>query len=189
MKCKYCIYCCFILALIIICLIIAYFTSNTDKYDLDIINTAEYACVKEIKHCGCCGACSNSVDFQVYSEKDLTEDARWCALDRLFEDTEPCFRELGLTSKCSTCWAENVKCTREYCWFPCMMETFLGLDSSTESSLSKCFACDEKNCGPAFASCAGMTRRRAGILSDIHRDPKEICALNFSQNGTYCTYK
>ena len=81
---------------------------------------------------------------------------------------------------------ENVECTKEHCWFPCMMETFLGIESSTQDSLSRCLACDEKNCGPAFASCAGMTRRRAGILTDISRNAKEVCSLNFTSNGTLC---
>ena len=67
-----------------------------------------------------------------------------------------------------------------------MMETFLGIESSTQDSLSRCLACDEKNCGPAFASCAGMTRRRAGILTDISRNAKEVCSLNFTSNGTLC---
>ena len=86
MKFKYCIYCCLALAVLIVSLIIAYYTSGIDKYHLDIIDTTEYACVSEIKHCGCCGACSNNVDYKVYAENsDLTEDARHCALDRLFE--------------------------------------------------------------------------------------------------------
>ncbi len=187
MKFKYCIYCCLALAVLIVSIIIAYYTSGIDKYHLDIIDTTEYACVSEIKHCGCCGACSNIVDYKVYAENsDLTEDARHCALDRLFESTKPCFENLGLTEGCSACWAENVECTKEHCWFPCMMETFLGVDSSTKDSLSRCLACDEKNCGPAFASCAGMTRRRAGILTDINRDSKEICILNFTKNGSLC---
>lgn len=187
MKFKHCVYCCLALAFLIVCLIITYYTSSTTKYSLDIINTTEHACVSEIKHCGCCGACSNTIDLKVYSENaDLTEDARKCAIDRLFESTKPCFERLGMTSECSDCWAKNVECTKQHCLFPCMMESFLGIDSSTETSLSKCLACDEKFCGPDFAACAGLTRRRAGIVSDIYRDPREVCVFNFTNNGTKC---
>ena len=34
---------------------------------------------------------------------------------------------------------------------------------------------DEERCGPAFLACAGANRRRAGIVSDIQRDDRELC--------------
>ena len=181
---RYIIYCCLYIAIVCLVCVITYYLSSVPNYDLDIVNTTEHACVGEVAHCGCCGKCSNSQDYGVYQRKSLTEDARSCAVDHLFEDTRPCFEKLGLTKTCAQCWSENVKCTKENCWFPCLMETILGIKS--ETSISQCFACDEKHCGKEFARCSGLTRRRAGILTDIHRDPKEICTLNVSLNGTQC---
>lgn len=182
MKCL--IYCCLYVAVVCLVCILTYYLSSVPQYDLDIVNTTTHACVKDIKHCGCCGDCSNSIDYEVYKSESLTEDARSCAVNRLFEDTSPCFEKLGLTKTCAQCWAENVKCTKENCWFPCLMETILGIKS--ETSLSQCFACDEKHCGKDFARCSGLTRRRASIQTDIYRDSREICQINFDVNGTMC---
>lgn len=182
MKCV--VYCCLYTAVVFFVSVLSYYLSSVPEYDLDIVNASAHACVKDIKHCGCCGACSDSQDLKVYNTSSLTEDARSCAVDRLFEDTRPCFEGLGMTNDCANCWAENVKCTKENCWFPCLMETILGIKSDT--SLSRCFACDEKHCGKEFARCSGLTRRRANIETDIHRDSRELCSMDFSVNGTQC---
>ncbi len=44
-----------------------------------------------------------------------------------------------------------------------------------EGELSDCLRCDEKLCGPAFISCAGANRRRAGVVSDIERNGTHVC--------------
>jgi hypothetical protein len=44
-----------------------------------------------------------------------------------------------------------------------------------DGPLNPCLACDERKCGPAFKRCAGATRRRAGIVSDIQRSQGEVC--------------
>jgi len=176
---KICI--CFACVLVLIVIVLTYFLSDTAKVNLDIVNTTTHACVGDVKHCGCCGACSTAQDLALY--EDMTEKARRCAVDRFFESTLPCFEKIGLTTPCAQCWKENVDCTKQHCWFPCIMETILGIKSAT---LTQCLACDEVHCGAAFAKCAGMTRRRAGMITDIQRDPREICDLNFTSNGTQC---
>jgi hypothetical protein len=89
-----------------------------------------------------------------------------------------CFDEdAGLTPGCRDCWLENVDCDRKHCFFPCMYEFLAGTEQNRdENTLSKCFACDEYYCLGIFLSCAGMSRRRAGVLTDIIRHPSEICS-------------
>jgi hypothetical protein len=42
--------------------------------------------------------------------------------------------------------------------------------------LNDCIRCDEQMCGPEFAQCAGANRRRAGMLTDINRPERLMCA-------------
>lgn len=165
-------------------LVAAYLGYEAPEYAHDVAQYTQTC--GSVKHCGCCGKCSNDHDYRVYVEMNetLTEEARSCALRNLFGDSDECFRKF-LTDGCAFCWAENVRCTRKHCWFPCLMEIVLGTSKNTGDRLSKCFACDEHHCLDGFISCAGMSRRRAGVATDIVRDTTEVCnvsAVNASYN-------
>lgn len=173
-----------IIVFIVSCLV-TYEMVQTTAYKLD--DSPVGACVGEVNHCGCCGSCSTLTDYNVYLTKNntLTEEARKCALDNLFGDSDKCMEEIGLTPGCAYCWAENVRCTRNNCWFPCLVEQWLGISPNQNGTLSKCFSCDEAKCLDGFIHCAGMSRRRAGIETDIARDISEVCntsALNINNN-------
>ena len=159
-------------------LLIAYDAYTPAKFNFDSAPVG--SCMGDVNHCGCCGNCSTTQDYDLYLSKNdtLSEEARKCALDNLFEDSDACMEEIGMTPGCAYCWAENVRCTRSNCLFPCMMETWLGIASSQNGTLSKCFACDEVNCLDGFIKCAGMSRRRAGIETDIVRDISEVCDVS-----------
>jgi len=162
----------FVLMGIFMSLFLVYLSYDT-PYALD--NNVNGTCVfGDLYHCGKCGSCSNGHDYAVYvnTSGTLTGDARTCALSGLFGgDEQVCLEETGLSSNCTKCWVENMHCTRKNCLYPCAWELFY----PGGSGLSRCFACDEYYCVNDFLSCAGMSRRRAGILTDIHRDASEIC--------------
>ena len=178
------LYVCLFIFVFILSVAIGYMTYLQKSYSFDSSPTG--VCVQP-KHCGCCGNCSNTQDYDLYMKKNntLTEDARACAFNNLFGDSQECLETIGLTSSCSYCWNENIKCTRSNCWFPCLIETILGISPNQDGKLSKCFACDEVNCLDGFIKCAGMSRRRAGIQTDIIRDISEVCnisSLNITEN-------
>lgn len=171
---------------LILSTLIAYDAYVPPKYSFDSAPVG--SCTSGVEHCGCCGNCSTVVDYNLYlSKKDtLTEEARSCALDNLFGDAEKCMEDVGLTPGCAYCWNENIKCTRSNCWFPCMVETWLGISTNQNGSLSKCLACDEVNCLDGFIGCAGMSRRRAGIETDIVRDISEVCNVSTVNTSNSC---
>ena len=169
-----------------ISVLFAYDGYSAPKYTFDSAPVG--SCVNGVRHCGCCGNCSNTNDYNLYLAKNdsLSEEARECALNNLFGDSEPCMKDIGLTPGCAYCWAENVRCTTSNCWFPCLVETWLGISSSQNGTLSKCFACDEANCLDGFITCAGMSRRRAGVETDIVRDISEVCDVSKVNDSDNC---
>lgn len=157
-------------------LFLAYLAHDT-PYALD--NQANGTCVfGDRTHCGTCGTCSNTHDYHVYANTSntLTGDARSCALSGLFGgDEQACLEKTGLSHNCTKCWVRNMHCTRKNCLYPCAWELFYPVSGSR---LSRCLACDEHHCVEDFLTCAGMSRRRAGIRTDIRRDHSEICETN-----------
>lgn len=122
-------------------------------------------------HCGPCGACSTQHDYDVYvnTSQTLTGDARTCALWGLFGgDEQGCLEQTGLSANCTKCWVQNMGCTKRHCLFPCMWELY---------PRGRCLECDEYHCADEFLQCAGMSRRRAGVVSDIRRSDTEMCQL------------
>lgn len=127
-----------------------------------------------VLHCGACGACSNLEDKYVYGNTSLTltDDARSCAIWGTFgQDEQECLEKTGLSSNCTSCWVDNIACTRSQCLYPCLWEIVHPVKNS------RCFACDERRCGAAFLECAGMNRRRAGVRTDISRSEEEVCDI------------
>ena len=139
----------------------------------------------QIAHCGSCGNCSTNTDIKIMkSTKDtLTRTVTICALYSLIlgqKATENCLQEqIGFTPACSSCWSDNVRCTRNNCLFTCLKSKILREPHNRDGiNLNSCLECDEKLCGPAFIQCAGANRRRLGIESDIKRDTtQEQCHL------------
>lgn len=179
-------YRCLIISFLVIifiynCLIISYNIYVAPEYEYD--NQVEGRCTitENISHCGECGECSTLQDYNVYYEKrnTLTGLAKECAIRDVFSGRESaiqCFDDTGLTPGCRDCWLENVDCDRKHCFFPCLWETLFNVKQNIDdNTLSKCLACDEYHCLDIFINCAGMSRRRANITTDIKRHPTEMC--------------
>ena len=188
---KWLVNCLVVLLSLFFILVVAYLGYLAPTYELDEATFATSCVTDDIQHCGCCGQCSNKHDYEVYVAKNdtLTEEARSCAVRNLFGDSDDCFeQEINFTVGCAYCWAENVRCTRRNCWFPCLMETMLGLSANTDRKLSKCFSCDEFHCLDGFITCAGMSRRRAGVVTDIQRDSTELCNVSMVEEKNNCSH-
>ncbi len=162
--------------------------ANSTKYHrLKTIKSSKEAKRRNmnIVHCGECGHCSTNNDIDImYETKDsLTKTATHCAVrGLLFGDraTENCLEDnVGFTPSCSSCWSDNIHCTRVKCRFTCLKSVLLREPNNYDGKLNSCLECDEKLCGPAFLKCAGANRRRLGIVSDIERDSiKEQCHID-----------
>ena len=139
-----------------------------------------------IQHCGDCGECSSDHDINVMrvTADNLTRTATRCAV-RVFlggeEGVSRCFEtQVGFSPSCSRCWVENVLCDQQKCVATCLWGIIRGEPNNRDAApdeLSSCLKCDERLCGPAFVTCAGANRRRAGIVTDIgRRDAVELCS-------------
>jgi len=134
-------------------------------------------------HCGPCGHCSNTKDIGIYTKYNdtLTRYATHCGLVSFFGKffIQKCFENyIGFTKNCSTCWTKNVICDYEKCLGVCINSVIRNENNNYKNnSLNKCLQCDETNCGPDFVDCAGATRRRAGIKTDIRRYSYEMCNI------------
>jgi hypothetical protein len=127
-------------------------------------------------HMGNCGQCSNFNDKKVYNITafNLTKTSTKGAFYSIFSRKAAArtMEETGLTESCVECWVENMRHTLIHCFGRCM---FGDRSSCTKSGeLTDCLLCDEVHSGVFFRRCAGMTRRRAGIVTDICRKPGEI---------------
>ncbi|CAL6110353.1 Conserved_hypothetical protein [Hexamita inflata] len=126
-------------------------------------------------HKGPCGHCSNPADFQIYKETalTLTKSSTKAAVASIFSKQKAInqMTKIGLSDKCSECWVGNMQNTLVHCFWTC---AFGSRASCENGHLSKCLQCDEDYSGKYFRDCAGMTRRRAGITSDICRQNGEI---------------
>lgn len=82
-----------------------------------------------VAHCGECGACSawNDMELQYSTRDNLAERAQDCAKKSLFgsiEDLQKCLEEdIGWTSDCALCWAEDIVCTKKFCTFIFLQES------------------------------------------------------------------
>jgi hypothetical protein len=184
--CCACILCLLLLSPVVFVLFLSinYNSYEPPRYVLDNAPVGNCTPSGTFLHCGECGECSNSQDIRVYEEKrqSLTEIARSCAITATFGGRsagERCFDDTsGLTEGCRDCWMDNVECDQRNCLFVCLWETWTGGNTNNpDGTLSKCFACDEYWCLTDFLACAGASRRRSGIETDIARDQSEICAV------------
>ena len=134
-------------------------------------------------HCGNCGHCSNENDLTIYKKYNqvLTRDATHCSFFAFINNflVQKCFENyIGFTKPCSICWTKNVICDYKKCMNICLNTIIKNKKNNNENgSLNTCLQCDETNCGPEFINCAGATRRRAGIVTDIHRYSQEMCNI------------
>jgi len=133
-------------------------------------------------HGGHCGACSNEADINVYRKTNQTMSvlAYQCMVKYLLfgteEDALACFQTSGLSNNCNQCWIDNMKCSASSCLMKCVWHNVLQKVpwSDQNQKLNPCIQCDEELCGPAFVTCAGANRRRAGIVSDISRPTVDV---------------
>ena len=141
-----------------------------------------------VVHCAKCGACSSEADMAIYNATrfTITETATSVALGVFLGGAEAVregFRErVGFTEPCNDCWTADVLCTQQHCKFTCLTHMLFsgGLShistAEEDGALNDCIRCDEQMCGPEFAQCAGANRRRAGMLTDINRPERLLCA-------------
>ncbi len=148
-------------------------------------------------HCGDCGSCSNPHDIAIYAatRDTLLGISTDCAKHGLVggrRAASACMvTKVGLTPGCNRCWVDNIMCDLRWCLFSCLWHRTINKlfqewggggqnkkrNRTNVQPLNACTTCDEKRCGPAFITCAGVNRRRAGILSDISRQNSEVCQL------------
>lgn len=126
-------------------------------------------------HKGRCGECSNPQDHDVYvkTAQNLTLYSKKAAFKSIFslKAATDMMRSAGFTEQCSKCWVENMSNTLVHCFWQCI---FSNNKTCEDGKLPKCLQCDEDYSGEYFRNCAGMTRRRAGIVTDICRQDGEI---------------
>ena len=146
-------------------------------------------------HCGPdCGACSNERDLQRYRDigADVSKVVGPCvfaylalgeAADSLCMDGRA-----GFTPACSSCWVQDHGCLAAHCFRDCVLggrkhyERLLGLVSgrdpaSQTPAADACIDCMERFCSLPFIRSCGANRRSAGVVTDIVRDPREMCVL------------
>ena len=127
-------------------------------------------------HLGPCGMCSSESDRRAYNRTamTLTGIATGAAFASIFSTrfARTIMLNTGLSPGCIDCWIGNMHQTLVHCFGTCISSSRRGCDSNGE--LTKCLYCDEVHSGMYFRRCAGMTRRRAGIETDICRRPGEI---------------
>lgn len=127
-------------------------------------------------HLGPCGICSNMDDKEAYNRtaQTLTKIALKATVGSIFSKKLALskMKESGLSDSCVECWIENMYQTLIHCFGTCITSSRASCDKNGE--LTKCLYCDEVHSGMFFRRCAGMTRRRAGIETDICRKPGEV---------------
>jgi len=156
--------------------------TNVCGADYQEYSIQELACLNNTYplHSGSCGACSNENDIKVYIETRQTMSlyAHQCMvlyMTKSEKEAFNCFKVMGLSSDCTQCWIDNMKCSASTCFWPCLWYTIITQVAwSEQTKLNPCIKCDEDNCGPAFVKCAGANRRRAGIVSDILRPDDQV---------------
>ena len=149
------------------------YTGDAKTYPSKEAAEADYAI---LLHAGACGQCSSINDHEVYNETrfTLTKTSTKGAFFSIFsrKAAKNVMLDTGMTDGCSECWVENMRHTLIHCFGRCM---FGDRSSCTkDGELTDCLLCDEVHSGVFFRNCAGMTRRRAGIVTDICRKPSEI---------------
>ena len=131
-------------------------------------------------HCGQCGQCSTSHDANILylNTNTLSDKLKKCSVYEIAGGKiDTCVdKHLNFPENCKDCYKENIKCTKKYCEFECGYEIFMDIEPSKDGEASKCVACFEKHCGDEFRSCAGITRQRAGLITELER--QTVCSYN-----------
>ncbi len=166
--------------------------TSIGKYEIDNIEPEFATCYfggdnrltkgigTKLLHCGNCGKCSTEKDAVVFvnTSNTLTSLLKGCITNQIVggNNISKCIDDkIGLSKDCKACFLKNIECTVKNCAFLCAYETIFNIPANNET---KCIKCDEKYCGDKFKECAGMTRRRAGLISGIKRSAGEICEYN-----------
>ncbi len=184
-RCIYLVICVLFLGLIPLGFFVYYQTQGAFTYQTDDWNTTECRYNEGMSwHCGSCGNCSTTQDLEVYKNTSNTimDLMKKCVFYQVAGgNIETCVDDnIGLTDSCKQCWLKNVECTASNCWGLCLYEDMFDIPHNAEDgALSKCLSCDEHYCGKSFRECAGMTRRRAGIVTNIIRDKTEVCDIEY----------
>ncbi|KAL9188112.1 hypothetical protein ACHAXT_006490 [Thalassiosira profunda] len=142
-----------------------------------------------VAHCGKCGYCStwNDLELQYSTRHNLAEMAQECGMKTMFQGIDglqQCLEtDIGWTSNCARCWAEDIYCTKRWCIFIYLqsrMTNQLGNFEVDPNSITSA-TCEEANCEAGnpghFVQCSGSNRRRMNITSDIARPPDEQCQI------------
>jgi hypothetical protein len=128
-----------------------------------------------VLHTEGCGVCSTLQDLAVQMKNtDLRNEGEACSQKTLlkFADGVQCFIDVGFTPPCADLWAKNALSTTEGCFGICFVSDATDSPNNgppPQCELEDCLQCDEDFSGPVFQKVAGLTRRSAGLLSDIAR--------------------
>ena len=66
-------------------------------------------------------------------------------------------------------------CRMRKCSGTCIKSLFFKETQSVDGERNDCLVCDDKMCAPDFLECAGVNRRRSGIVND--NIETEVCEL------------
>jgi len=113
-----------------------------------------------------------------------TDASRWQSID----DLKTCLKDAGLDLSddgrswprpegkptCMDCWVDNILTDTVLCQDECI-KRFLKPKEQLPFEDDACLQCDEYTAGPAFIQCSGLSRRSAGIFSDISREAAYMC--------------
>ena len=124
-------------------------------------------------HLGPCGMCSSIDDKTAYNKtaQTLTKISTSAAVAAVFSESlsRKKMAKANLSKKCIDCWIGNIHKTLIHCFGRCIFGDRSGCRKNGELT-----DCNEVHSGMYFRQCAGMTRRRAGIETDICRKPGEV---------------
>lgn len=98
------------------------------------------------------GACNNVSDRDALGAVgvDIAQEVQGCALSCALRGNScsvACIeRNIGVSEPCADCFADSISCTISRCALVCL-----------DASSGACARCQQSNCTPAFAECAGIT--------------------------------
>lgn len=96
------------------------------------------------------------------------------------EDVHQCYMdEVGFLDYCATCWTFDSMCSKLYCTFIFLQSVIINNagNFSVGPQHTTSATCEEAMCGEEYAPCAGATRRRMNIESDIERPDFQQCSV------------
>ena len=161
----------------------------SDWHNLELEYTTRYVTEPTVK---CIHPCSISFAIHTYllTPTNATYDllSSEISLPRKAKHVLPgpcleCLEEptIGFRGGCAICWADDIECTKTFCWQIGIQSFFINTLANFEVGEDTITAagCEEANCEAGnpghFVECSGATRRRMDVTSSIERPESQRC--------------